>query len=620
MATAPYTLPTSSSTEHKQEAKSNDSVSVGPYQLHDLIERGKSGPLFRASHEKLRHTVALQVLQSPTTTDSTGKVWSVDQTTKFTKQIETASRVVHDNVIRPIHHGEQDDVRYVAMEYVDGVSLRTILDREIALDDQIACEITLQVATGLRHIHETGMVHGNIRPENVLLTKSGIIKISGLGISEFQTMSESENNDASYLAPEQMAGEQFDGRADIFALGCTLFELMSGKKAFDNDRRNTLPSLPQNLKHSVSPKLAATLAAMMAFDSTERLQSSNDVVHEMCSWANADRLPELVAWHMNAANAGLAPAATFYELERREKARANSPSPAKRSSREAAPANANRTMNGRKAKAHTAHQLTANDRTLYQKLVIPCLVFATLAVSACGIIVLNQAGAFSGHQPTEHAAGFRSTPIKALPSPTDHTLQIGQDSPRRDSYHAKLTESLTERFGLPPAEWVLSPDESTPINDAVHYGHMVAATAVGGMDFTRTVTMDVSERGGAPWDAGYFIPNIEGLEVGDRLLLVLWLRTKSADQDGKLRIFCEHEDTDVKDLYLTLEPNLQWQRYLIPFESKSNDPRRIGFHLAFSRQVIECGGLAFLNYRQTVPFAHLPHELNGEAEGSPGNR
>jgi|GEM_PF-3351234 len=611
MAAAPYTVPTS----HRKKdlagpvsgSASADSFSVGPYRVHDLIDRRHSGPVFRASHEKLRHTVALQVLQTPVAPTAEEKVWSVDRTTKFANRIENASRVVHDNVLRPIHHGEQNEVHFVAMEYVDGVSLRTILDREGAFDEQIACEVALQVATGLRHIHETGMVHGNIRPENVLLTKSGLIKISGLGIPDFETTEELESNHTSYLAPEQLSAEQIDERADIFALGCTLFELIYGQQAFDGEGRGSLPTPPEDQEHSIPPQLAATLAAMMACDPTQRLQSSNDVVHAMCAWANAERLPDLVAWHMNAANAGLAPAATFHELERREKARASFHSPSKRPSPQT-------------ASKPTKRNITAKQKTrvqLKEKLIIASLCFATLAVSACGIIVANQSEFFSGSQPTELTPVHRSPPIKVLSSSSILATPSAPSSPRANSYHAKLNENLTTVFGLPAGEWVMSPDENTPMNDAVHYGHMVTASAVAGLDFTRTVTMDVSERGGAPWDAGYFIPNISGIEARDRLLLVVWLRTNSVNENGELRIFCEQEETDLKDLYVTLKPNSQWQRFLIPFESKSSIPRRVGFHLASKKQIIECGGLAILNYRQTIPFSDLPHELHGEVQDSP---
>jgi hypothetical protein len=168
--------------------------------------------------------------------------------------------------------------------------------------------------------------------------------------------------------------------------------------------------------------------------------------------------------------------------------------------------------------------------------------------------------------------------------------------------------------GLPTGEWVLRPNETTSINDAVHYGHMVLPASVTNMEFRRAVRLVVEDRGGAAWDAGYFVPNVNGLEKGDRLLLVVWLRTDSVSGErgrtGELRIFSEEESTDSKDFYLPINPTDRWQRYLIPFESRSNQPRRIGFHLACEKQVIEYGGLAVINYGQSVPFVDLPHELN----------
>ena len=113
------TSPKSKETRHRKQP----TFSVGPYEVHDFIGTSNTGHVFRARHEQLKHTVALKVLPLATTSE-TDKKWSVDTTSKFNRHIETASRVVHDNVVRPIHLGEQNNVHYVAMEYVDGVSLR----------------------------------------------------------------------------------------------------------------------------------------------------------------------------------------------------------------------------------------------------------------------------------------------------------------------------------------------------------------------------------------------------------------------------------------------------------------------------------------------------------------
>ena len=160
------------------------------------------------------------------------------------------------------------------------------------------------------------------------------------------------------------------------------------------------------------------------------------------------------------------------------------------------------------------------------------------------------------------------------------------------SYHSKLLNRLITQYGLRSGRWVLKPNEVTHINDAVCYGHTVLQATTAGQEFTQTVKMLISGVGGAPWDAGYFVPDVTGMRAGDKGLLVVWLRTASVNGQqkgtaGKVSIFVEDASSYEKDVYLTVNPSSEWQEYLIPFEAADADPRRVGFHLAFQQQVIE---------------------------------
>lgn len=647
-ASAPSTaVPPRQRNAHDREHRT---FSVGPYEVHDFIGTSNTGHVFRARHEQLQQTVALKVLPLPATENNTGKRWSVDTTTRHTKHIEAASRVVNDNVVRPIHLGEQNNVHYVAMEYVDGVSLETILRREGPCDPELACEVTQQVASGLRQIHENGLVHGAICPANILLTKDGKFKIAELGISELAADAIERNSGApGFLAPEQVENDtdgslhEIDARADIFSLGCVLYELIFGTPAFNDTERKIVPAaLRGGQHHHLSPMLLGTLSGMLARAPAKRVQSAKDVVHAMRNWADSDSIEALVESHINQSDvwdvsdeiAASSGEAILHLLDDSTTADQDSASHAVDSSepdsnhgdiqREIIESNlrediANLRSSSRQLQLMPRSAPVPNRFLTPVNVAIVSTIFAAATLLALALIGFRSGAATTQDSDQTPASTIaQSGGISAADNGRDFS-SIGGSSNQTTvsgSYHDRLAKMLQTKHGLPVGRWMLGNDENTCINDAVHYGHLVTQSSVYGQQFTRAVQMIVEDRGGAPWDAGYFVPGVTGLQTGDRLLLAVWLRTESVQgregRTGTLRLFCEEEDSDEKDFYVPIRPTSYWQRYLIPFHSRSNKPRRIGFHIAYSKQTIEFGGLALLNYGDSVSFGRLPSELNSE--------
>ena len=522
-----------------------------------------------------------------------------------------------------------------------------VLKREGRLRPELACEITRQIAGGLRQIHENGLVHGAIRPSNVLLTEEGTFKILELGISEITANSiDSSEEELRYLAPESLethqgavdsdAGEPTqaaaDARSDIFSLGCILYELIFGTPAFASEDRK---SLPQGLMRGgqdvqLSAMLSATLSGMLAPDPKKRVQTAKDVIHAMRNWADADKIEEMVVSHIHQSDiwevsdaivASSGPDATYEAFTGGSQSNSGSPSGADDWDENVDWALLEETdWNS----GESGDLVPEPHRNLTPSSVaMVSAVFAVACLLSLALVgfrtsqarptatALDQPAAVT--QPTIEADNV----VAAAPESTAiDSVQTANEEPLRGSYHARLAKHLKTKYQLPSPRWVLSNNESTCLNDAVHYGHMVTQSSVHGMNFTRAVQMIVEDGGGAAWDAGYFVPAIDGLQSGDLLLLVVWLRTESVHgQQGKtgtLRLFCEEEDTDDKDFYIPVRPTSEWQRYLIPFRSRSDGSRRVGFHLAYTRQTIEFGGLALLNFGRSIPFAHLPHELHSD--------
>ena len=194
------------------------------------------------------------------------------------------------------------------------------------------------------------------------------------------------------------------------------------------------------------------------------------------------------------------------------------------------------------------------------------------------------------------------TRLTAIGTPIDNSLITYDESV--DDYHNRLERQLHEDFGLTGGKWVLTPNEFALISSVVSYGQTVAQDETTEKeDFGRLVRMHVAGKGTKPWAAGLYIPEVNGIEKGDRVLAVVWLRTAPGSRsDGKVSIFVESASNDKKEVYLTVKPTSEWRQFLIPFQAKVARDLRVGFHLAFQKQDIDYGGLTLINFGKTAPF------------------
>lgn len=186
----------------------------------------------------------------------------------------------------------------------------------------------------------------------------------------------------------------------------------------------------------------------------------------------------------------------------------------------------------------------------------------------------------------------------------------------QDTYHATLLNQLQNDYGLTGSNWVLTSNEGTNISNAIKYGINFQQTTISGQDFDAVAQMTVPGTGSNPWDAGYFNANVNTVQAGDKVLLVLWLRAAPGGiVPGKINIFVENSTTYFKEVQLTVNPQSAWLQYLIPFESTATytaSQLNTGFHLAYQQQVIEMGGMTLLNYGNSVSLSQLPSQLNNE--------
>jgi tetratricopeptide (TPR) repeat protein/TolB-like protein len=230
---------------------------IGPYQLVHLIGRGGSGDVYRATDTRLRRDVAVKVLAASRTSDP-------QRVERFLQEARVTAKLDHPNVVRIYDVGRVEERAYLVAELLEGETLRARISRgPMPVADVV--RIGIEVARGLSAAHAAGLVHRDLKPDNLFLTSSGPTKILDFGIAKLaQTDADRDGlstvtgvvlGTAGYLAPEQIRGEAIDARADLFALGSVLFEMLTGTRAFG---RNHIVETLHAILHDAPPDLLAT--------------------------------------------------------------------------------------------------------------------------------------------------------------------------------------------------------------------------------------------------------------------------------------------------------------------------------------------------------------------------
>ncbi len=267
----------------------------GRYELHERIGKGGMGAVYRATHVLMNKPVAVKLISAELT--------HLPQVVgRFEREARSASRLSHPNCITVTDFGRTEDgTLFLVMELLDGESLQDILEREETLSVVRAVDITKQILDGLAHAHEAGIVHRDLKPSNVMIVNQGdrrdVAKVFDFGIAKIAEDSGADNKltqqgmivgTPAYLSPEQALGEEADNRADLYAVGVMLFEMLTGdvpykgSVAMDVVTAHISAEIPTLDPRKPYPSgLRRIISQAMAKKSAERFQSAGEFLVAM---------------------------------------------------------------------------------------------------------------------------------------------------------------------------------------------------------------------------------------------------------------------------------------------------------------------------------------------------
>lgn len=206
------------------------------YEIIDRVGAGGMADVYKARDQRLNRYVAIKVLKQEYSNDA-------KFVSKFRGEAQSVAGLSHPNVVNVYDVGEDDDLYYIVMELVEGITLKKFIEKKGRLDVNEAIGIGVQIAQGMQAAHDNHIIHRDIKPQNIIISKEGKVKVTDFGIAKAATSNTITSNamgSVHYISPEQARGGYSDEKSDIYSLGVTMYEMLSGKVPFEGDSTVTV--------------------------------------------------------------------------------------------------------------------------------------------------------------------------------------------------------------------------------------------------------------------------------------------------------------------------------------------------------------------------------------------
>lgn len=256
------------------------------YEILEVIGEGGMAIVYRALDHRLNRDVAVKIMRDEMAADEEFR-------RRFCTESHAVAMLSHPNIVAVYDVSHNDNVEYIVMELVDGITLKQYMERKGVVAWKEVVHFTKQISKALAHAHERGIIHRDIKPQNIMLLRDGTIKVGDFGIAALENEVYENNGEAigsiHYIAPEQARGECPDARSDIYSLGVMMYEMLTGGLPFTGNTLGEIAVQHMNAKpvppHEKNPEIPLeleriTLKAMSA-ELSERYQSANELLSDL---------------------------------------------------------------------------------------------------------------------------------------------------------------------------------------------------------------------------------------------------------------------------------------------------------------------------------------------------
>ena len=267
-------------------------VISGRYVVQAIVGTGGMAVVYRAFDQKKNRIVAIKVLRPEYESDE-------EFVRRFSREAEAASKVSHENIVNMLDVGIDGDMRYIVMEYVDGQTLKEMIRQRGAIHPDTAIRMTIRILAAVDHAHRNGIVHRDIKPQNILVDNQGRVKVADFGIARMkasQTTALEEGNTAGsalgsvhYFSPEQARGEVADEKSDLYSVGVVMYEMLTGQVPFDGETSvsvalkhvNEAPRSMRDHQEGISKALDEVVMRALCKDPAKRYQSAAEMAADL---------------------------------------------------------------------------------------------------------------------------------------------------------------------------------------------------------------------------------------------------------------------------------------------------------------------------------------------------
>ena len=258
------------------------------YELEELVGTGGMSSVFRAHDRLLDRKVALKILHQHYSADA-------DYVERFRREARSVAALSHPNIVTVIDRGEHENKQFIVFEYIDGENLKRLIERRGPAPVATALELGIQIAKGLSFAHQQGLVHRDVKPQNILLNGDGQAKVTDFGIARSldvqhgMTQTGTVLGTSDYIAPEQAQGQRVDEHTDVYSLGVVLYELLTTEVPFPGENFvavamrhiNEPPPPIRDKRPDVPPRVEAAIQRAMAKDPADRFPTMVDFCREL---------------------------------------------------------------------------------------------------------------------------------------------------------------------------------------------------------------------------------------------------------------------------------------------------------------------------------------------------